>query len=648
MGGVPSLRPPLAPQDPLVALVPGEVPERKRHCSNCEAKLGREAGFCPKCGQEYSFKPSLNPGDLVAGKYEIKGTMAFGGLGWIYLALDTVLSRWVVLKGLLNSKDPNMVAVAVKEREYLAAVKHPRVVSIYDFIAHGREGFIVMEYVNGKTLMSLRKEKGGPLPVQEAISYILELLPAFAYLDEMGLVYCDFKPENAMVEGETVKLIDMGAVRREDDPDGDVYGSKGYAAPEASDHPTALSDLYTVARALAVLVADFDFQGKYERTLPPRAEVPAFAAHESLYRFLQKATRAKVEERFQTAEEMGEQLVGVLREVATGGADLGPSESVLFDHAERSVDSASLTRSSQQAHRGIPALKVDGADAGANIVLAAAAVQDPAKRRELYLRARKSFPASMELRLRSIDGLVEQGELAAAEKELAELGQAPSTTDWRIAWYRARLLLASGKLPDSIARFEAILDDLPGELGPKQALARACELSGDLDRAVRYYDTVSRADPSFTAAAFGLARCLERKGDRPGAAAALDRVTAASSRYTAAQLEKARVLTSDPARLDMVQLGQASTALEGIKGAIEGLEVHRVGADVLRSAAELLERKAAPADASARILGVPLLATSLRLAAEGELRACARFAPSEAEKVQLIDEANRVRPMTFL
>ena len=54
----------------------------------------------------------------------------------------------------------------------------------------------------------------------EAISYVVELLPAFGYLDEMGLVYCDFKPDNAMVEEDTVKLIDMGAVRSVDDTGG--------------------------------------------------------------------------------------------------------------------------------------------------------------------------------------------------------------------------------------------------------------------------------------------------------------------------------------------------------------------------------------------------------------------------------------------
>ena len=61
--------------------------------------------------------------------------MAFGGLGWIYLGWDTVLSRWVVLKGLLNSKDEASAAAAVAERRFLAAVKHPKIVGIYNFVS---------------------------------------------------------------------------------------------------------------------------------------------------------------------------------------------------------------------------------------------------------------------------------------------------------------------------------------------------------------------------------------------------------------------------------------------------------------------------------------------------------------------------------
>jgi len=645
LGGVPLARPPLPPQDPLAALVPGTVPERKRFCSSCEAKLTREGGFCPKCGQEYSFKPTLEPGAMVAGKYEIKGTIAFGGLGWIYLALDTVLSRWVILKGLLNSKDPHMIEVAVREREYLASVKHPNIVGIYDFITHGSEGFIVMEYVNGKTLMTLRKEKGGPLPVAEAISYVLEILPAFGYLDECNLVYCDFKPENAMVEEETVKLIDMGAVRQADDTGGDIYGSKGYTAPEAHDKPSPLSDLYSVARALAVLVASFDFQGKYETSLPPPSECDVFKENEALHRFLLKATRPKPEDRFQSAAEMAEQLVGVLRHVV-GAGDIGPIESALFDpDSDRGIDSGVDAELLHRAHDGIPRLKVDKEDAAANVILAAGAVGDPEKRLKMFERALKTYPQSIELKLRRVDELVSLGRWEEAEIGLKEVQDA-SPQDWRLAWYRGRALLAQGKTQETLETFHAILDELPGELAPKQALGRAYEAHGEIDRAVGYYDAVSKADPSFTSAAFGLARCLEKKRDKAGAAAAYRRVPSTSSRFGAAQMALARLLVAPhlgvPSDDDLSGAGEAVEALAGI---MDGIEVHRIRADVLLAAARTAENRKRAGTAVA-VLGRST-ARDQRRAAEAELRTCARMAGTEDERIRFVDEANRVRPVTW-
>lgn len=647
LGGIALARPPLPPQDPLAVLISPEVPDRKRFCSNCDAKLNRESGFCPKCGQTYSFKPTVVAGDVIAGKYEIKGTIAFGGLGWIYLGLDTVLSRWVILKGLLNAKDPNMIAVAVKEREFLAAVKHPNVVGIYDFITHGDQGFIVMEFVNGKTLMKLRKEKAGPLPVAEAISYIVELLPAFGYLDEMGLVYCDFKPENAMVEEDTVKLIDMGAVRSVDDTGGDVYGSKGYIAPEAHDAPTPLSDLFSVARALAVLVADFDFQGKYVDTLPPAQEVPVFQQNEALYRFLLKATRHKPEERFQSAAEMAEQLVGVLRGV-DGAAEVPRIESEVFD-----PDSDPGIEAGDHAHRGhdgIPRLKVDREDVAASVILAAGAVGDASRRLALFEKALAQHPRSTELQLRRIDELVTLGRFTEAEAAMNDV-QTQSPGDWRLAWYRGRALLAQGKTQETLRAFEGILDEMPGELAPKQAVARAYEASGDLDSAIRYYDAVSRADGTFTGAAFGLARCLERKGDRPAAAEAYRRVPSSSSRYSHAQMALAKLLLAGgtlalqrvpPA---LTELAAASDAVDAVAGQMEGIEVHELRASLLAAAAAFVESGGDGKDT--RILGRAMVPRVLRRAAEEELRACARIAPGGEERIRWVDEANRVRPVTW-
>ncbi len=583
---------------------------------------------------------------MVAGKYEIKGTIAFGGLGWIYLGLDTVLSRWVIMKGLLNSKDPHMVEVAVKEREYLASVKHPNIVGIYDFITQGSEGFIVMEYVNGKTLMTLRKEKGGPLPPAEAISYILEILPAFGYLDDCDLVYCDFKPENAMVEEETVKLIDLGAVRQADDIGGDIYGSKGYTAPEAHEKPSPLSDLYSLARALAMLVASFDFQGKYETSLPPPEECDVFAQNEALYRFLLKATRAKPEERFQSAAEMAEQLVGVLRHTV-GAGDIGPIESALFDpDSDRGIDSGVDAELSHRAHDGIPRLKVDKEDAAANVILAAGAVGDPDKRLKMFERALKTYPASLELKLRRLDELVSLGRWADAEIGLDEV-QKEAPQDWRLAWYRGRALLAQGKTQETLTTFHAILDELPGELAPKQALGRAYEAHGELDRAIGYYDAVSKADPSFTSAAFGLARCLEKKKDKAGAAEAYRRVSSTSSRFGAAQMALARLLVSSSlGPLTNDELVLASDAVEALAGIMEGLEVHRLRADVLVAAAKHVEQTKR-SGGEARVLGMPLVGRDLRRAAEAELRTCARIVGNDDERIRFVDEANRIRPVTW-
>jgi serine/threonine-protein kinase PknG len=259
--------------DPLqMVMTDMRIHEKKCKCPSCKNKVNPDKRFCANCGQEYNFKPSLKVGDLVGGQYEIKGTLAFGGLGWIYLGMDLKLNRFTVLKGLLNSKDEAAAAAAVAERQFLAAVKHGKIVGIYNFVTWGTESYIVMEYVGGRNLKEIRKERG-PLPPEEAVAYILGILPALAYLHSQDLVYCDFKPDNIMLEGDDVKLIDMGAVRRVGDLEGDIFGTVGYMAPEAGDDPTPSSDLYTVARTLAVLLMDFDLTGEMEQKLPSKDDV---------------------------------------------------------------------------------------------------------------------------------------------------------------------------------------------------------------------------------------------------------------------------------------------------------------------------------------------------------------------------------------
>ncbi|GAA0483435.1 serine/threonine-protein kinase [Streptomyces olivaceiscleroticus] len=352
------------PDPRAVVLENPEVPERKRFCSrsDCGAPVGRARsgrpgrteGFCTKCGHPYSFVPKLRAGDVVHGQYEVAGCLAHGGLGWIYLAVDrAVADRWVVLKGLLDTGDEEALAVAVSERRFLAEIEHSNIVRIYNFVEHldqatgSLDGYIVMEYVGGKSLKEIANERRtpqgrrDPLPVEQACAYGIEALAALGHLHSRNLLYCDFKVDNAIQQDDQLKLIDMGAVRRMDDHESAIYGTVGYQAPEVAEvGPSVASDLYTVARTLAVLT--FDFQGYtnvFADSLPDPEHIEVFRRYESFYRLLVRATDPDPARRFASAEEMAEQLTGVLREVvALQSGEQRPALSQLFGPELRVVD----------------------------------------------------------------------------------------------------------------------------------------------------------------------------------------------------------------------------------------------------------------------------------------------------------------------
>ncbi|MFJ3974757.1 tetratricopeptide repeat protein [Streptomyces sp. NPDC090021] len=356
--------------DPSAAVLENpEVPERKRFCSrsDCGAPVGRARGdrpgrtegFCTKCGHPYSFVPKLRAGEVVRGQYEVAGCLAHGGLGWVYLAVDrAVADRWVVLKGLLDTGDQDAMEAAISERRFLAEIEHSNIVRIYNFVEHldqrtgSLDGYIVMEYVGGKSLKEIANERRrpdgrrDPLPVEQACAYGIEALEALGHLHSRNLLYCDFKVDNAIQQQDQLKLIDMGAVRRMDDDESAIYGTVGYQAPEVAElGPSVASDLYTVARTLAVLT--FDFQGYtnvFVDSLPDPEHIEVFRRYESFYRLLVRATDPDPGRRFASAQEMADQLTGVLREVvALQTGQPRPQLSTLFGPELRVPDTRLFT-----------------------------------------------------------------------------------------------------------------------------------------------------------------------------------------------------------------------------------------------------------------------------------------------------------------
>ncbi|MEU3379665.1 tetratricopeptide repeat protein [Streptomyces caelestis] len=618
--------PPIPRPDPREMVLDNpEVPERKRFCSrsDCGAQVGRARGdrpgrtegFCTKCGHPYSFVPKLKTGDVVHGQYEVVGCLAHGGLGWVYLAVDRAVSdRWVVLKGLLDTGDQDAMAAAISERRFLAEIEHANIVRIYNFVEHldqrtgSLDGYIVMEYVGGKSLKEIanaRRTPHGrrdPLPVEQACAYGLEALEALGHLHSRNLLYCDFKVDNAIQTEDQLKLIDMGAVRRMDDEESAIYGTVGYQAPEVAEAgPSVASDLYTVARTLAVLT--FDFQGYtnvYADSLPDPDHIEVFRQYESFYRLLVRATDPDPARRFASAQEMAEQLTGVLREVVslqTGrarpalstlfGPELRVTDTELFPKLDgevsrlgarvvrkprRSATAAALPAASHPyaaqlaaGPGGAAGPGPGGAQSLPNLHSLVRPVDTPAAALALpvprvdpsdpnagflaglmtsapaeLLGALAAAPApSIETRLRQIRAWLETGDPAAALETLVRLeGERPD--DWRVVWYRGVAALVTGDDEGAALAFDAIYDAFPGEIAPKLALGLCAEVLGQLDNAAEYYRLVWSTDPSYVSAAFGLARVQLATGDRRSAVRTLESVPESSIHYTAARVAAVR------------------------------------------------------------------------------------------------------------
>lgn len=648
--------PPVPYRDPSSAImaVP-ELPEDKRFCAHCGQPVGRDRagakgrpeGFCRQCGHAFSFTPKLAPTEVVAGQYEVVGCLAHGGLGWIYLARDQHVSdRWVVLKGLLDAGDDDAMAAAVAERRFLAQVEHPNIVKIFNFVQHQGSGYIVMEYVGGSSLKDLLKERrvaaGGqvdPLPPEQAIAYMLEILPALGYLHRLDLLYCDFKPDNVIQSEESLKLIDLGGVRRIDDDTSALYGTVGYQAPEIADAgATVASDLYTVARALAVLCIDFTgYQREFVAALPRPDAVPLFARFDSLYRFLLKGTATDPAARFQSAEEMADQLLGVLREVVA--ANTGVPRPAVSDWFTTDL----RAKPERPDWRLLPALVVSADDPGAGF-LATLSATDAHQQIELLVHAPVD---SLEVKLRLARSQIDVGDYVAAEAVLSSI-EASGTADWRVWWTRGLMALDRGDTAGAWDAFDRVYGSLPGELAPKLAMGVTAEAGNAAERAVPSYDIVSRTDAGFTTASFGLARCKMAAGDRLGAVEAYNRVPEGSSSYLDAQLCAARALIEVDGTTTMPQLedlAQADAAVAQLK--LSGEQRASVSRELYEAALQLLRTGRIHPDPKATLLGEPVTEVRLRLGLERAYRALARLAPSAQERIQLIDRANQARPRTM-
>lgn len=685
--------PPVPRREPQsVILSHPVVPERKRFCWKCGKPVGRSAegrpgatsGICANCGSRFEFSPLLSPGTVIAGQYEVQGCIAHGGLGWIYLAIDrNVDNRWVVLKGMLHLGDAEAHAVAVAERQFLAEVEHPSIVKIFNFVEYREEnspsaGYLVMEYVGGSSLREIlgTYERPERIPVEQAIAYILEILPALDYLHSIGLAYNDLKPENIMVTDEQLKLIDLGAVSPLESY-GYLYGTPGFQAPEITETgPTVASDIFTVGRTLAALTLNLPSEhGHYADGLPTVEQAHLLAEFDSYRRLLLRAIDPDPDRRFRSAAEMSGQLAGVLREIVSRQSDEEhPALSTMFTRqravfgADEYVEQTDVFADGIERDRKLNPHKVaqalavplvDPDDPGAPMVNAAAH-SDPQLMLDVLDRIRenpeRAVPDSAELPLAEVRAYLDLGDAGQARQLLRQLS-ASYPNDWRIDWFRGLAALVAREFPSAYAAFDTVYSALPGEATPKLALGATAELlleystEPGVDRwripAVEFYRTVWRMDRNMVSAAFGLARRLAAQGDVHAAVEALDEVPVGSRTYHTARMTAVLIYLSvrPIGNIEEATLREAARRVEALpRTEIRGPQMRTV---VLGTALQWLLSGHRPETACEPLLGVPFTQRGLRAGTESALRAMARSAPTANHRYTLVDLANAVRPRSL-
>ena len=183
------------------------------------------------------------PTDVLVGRmldrrYHVRSRIAHGGMATVYLATDTRLDREVALKVMHAdlARDADFVARFIGEAKSVAKLSHPNIVGVYDQGADGQYLYLVMEYVPGRTLRELLRERGW-LPWQEALSVMDPVLAGLAAAHQAGIVHRDVKPENVLITADgRVKVVDFGLARASaavgNTQAGMIIGSVNYIAPE--------------------------------------------------------------------------------------------------------------------------------------------------------------------------------------------------------------------------------------------------------------------------------------------------------------------------------------------------------------------------------------------------------------------------------
>ena len=262
----------------------------------------------------------LNKGTVLTGRYEIIERIGTGGMADVYRAMDSKLNRYVAIKVLKREyrEDEQFVTKFRQEARSVAGLSHPNVVGVYDVGNDGDIQFIVLELVEG---ISLKKyiEKKGHLPYKEALSIAIQVANGMEAAHAHHIVHRDIKPQNIIISKEgKVKVTDFGIAKAASSTttvSTSAMGSVHYMSPEQArgGYSDERSDIYSFGITLfEMLTGDVPFDGDttvavavhhiQDEIMPPSEKMNGIPS--SVDKIVQKCTRKKTDQRYQSAGEL--------------------------------------------------------------------------------------------------------------------------------------------------------------------------------------------------------------------------------------------------------------------------------------------------------------------------------------------------------
>lgn len=266
------------------------------------------------------------------GRYQLKRKLGAGGMGAVYLALDSQLNRLVALKVLPPDKAENEILVKrfKSEAQAVAQLRHENIVQVYESGETEGYHYIALEYVEGTDVHRLIKKRGR-LPVRRATEIITQVAQALDHAEKKGIVHRDIKPANMLInQAGVVKLTDMGLARMLDDTEvtsitraGTTVGTVDYMAPEQARSSKAAdtrSDIYSLGCAWYHMLTGSPpyAEGSVTNKLQAHAIAPIpdprsinESVPESVVAVLQRMMAKRPEDRHQTPQELLDDLKAV-------------------------------------------------------------------------------------------------------------------------------------------------------------------------------------------------------------------------------------------------------------------------------------------------------------------------------------------------